>query len=454
VSMISGQNLLEMILGGGKVYCRTSSRYVHFCRPYFDNRPTLSQTETYISGTEPFNPSLHGTSGPISAVGVKTSHPDRQYPLRSKISALFESGGYALNPDGNSGSVKGFCEPTENWKKGVRQPASVAYEVAQCTNVTILTSTIVYRVLFDTSNTRTIGIQTSKGSFYASKETILCAGAYRSPHLLLLSGIGPASTLATHGIPLVLDLPGVGKNLHDHPAVPLYWKLIEQGNAIDVKPDAKLSAPQFRVGLPFDWMAFAHDPAVPITAKSEGADEVTVRHLSHPDRCHTEIFFAYVPAGPGAKKFKPDGKTITSWVMALTPTSRGSVTIASSDPTAHPVIDPNYYATEADRAALRNGVRKVLALTSNLIGGSLFETELTDHAGDTDAAIDARVKEYGNGLFHPGGTCAMGKVVDGSCRVVGMDGLRVVDASIIPLPLGAHYQATVYALGEKVADSI
>lgn len=454
MSMISGQNLLEMILGGGKVYCRTSSRYVHFCRPYFDNRPTLSQTETYISGTEPFNPSLHGTSGPISAVGVKTSHPDRQYPLRSKISALFESGGYALNPDGNSGSVKGFCEPTENWKKGVRQPASVAYEVAQCTNVTILTSTIVYRVLFDTSNTRTIGIQTSKGSFYASKETILCAGAYRSPHLLLLSGIGPASTLATHGIPLVLDLPGVGKNLHDHPAVPLYWKLKEQGNAIDVKPDAKLSAPQFRVGLPFDWMAFAHDPAVPITAKSEGADEVTVRHLSHPDRCHTEIFFAYVPAGPGAKKFKPDGKTITSWVMALTPTSRGSVTIASSDPTAHPVIDPNYYATEADRAALRNGVRKVLALTSNLIGGSLFETELTDHAGDTDAAIDARVKEYGNGLFHPGGTCAMGKVVDGSCRVVGMDGLRVVDASIIPLPLGAHYQATVYTLAEKVADGI
>jgi choline dehydrogenase-like flavoprotein len=449
VSMISGQNLLEMILGGGKVYCRTSSRYVHLCYPYFDNPLTLSQTETYISGAEPFNSSLHGMSGPISVTHVKTSHLDRQYPLRSEISALFESGGYTLNPDGNSGSLKGYCELTENWKKGVRQPASVAYEVAKCTNVTILTSTLVYKVLFDASNTRAIGIQTSEGAFYASKETILCAGAYCSPHLLLLSGIGPASTLATHGIPLVLDLPDVGKNLHDHPAVPLYWKLKEQGNAMDVNPDAKLSAPQFRMGLPVDWI-----PAVPITAKSEGADEVTVRHLSHPERCHTEIFFAYVPAGPGAKKFKPDGKTITSWVMAMTPTSRGSVTLASSDPTVHPVIDPNYCATEADRTALRNGMRKVLALTSNLIGQSLFETELTDHVGDTDTAIDARLKEYGNGLFHPAGTCAMGKVVDGGCQVVGIDGLRVVDASVIPLPLGAHYQAAVYALAEKVADSI
>jgi len=238
-------------------------------------------------------------------------------------------------------------------------------------------------------------------------------------------------------------------------AVPLYWKLKEQGNAMDANPGARLSAPQFYFGLPCDWIAFEHIPAVPTTAKSEGADEVSVRHLSHPERCHAEIFFAYVPAGPGSMKYKQDGQTITSMVLAMTPTSRGSVTIASADPTAIPVIDPNYYATEADRVAIRTGVKKVLkSALSTSIGHFIFEAELTDHVGDTDDAIDARVQEYGGGFYHPGGTCAMGKVVDGACRVVGMNGLRVVDASIIPLPLGAHYQATVYALAEKAADSI
>jgi len=223
------------------------------------------------------------------------------------------------------------------------------------------------------------------------------------------------------------------------------------------KPDAKLalSAPQFSIGLPCDWLAFAHDPAVPATAQLEGADAVSVRHLSHPERCHTEIFFNYVPAGKGARKYKPDGRTITSMIVSLTPTSRGSVTLSSASPTAHPVIDPNYYATEADRVAIRTGVRNVLAsMLSTPLGQSIVEAELTEHVGDTDGAIDARVEEHGAGFYHPAGTCAMGKVVDGACRVVGVGGLRVVDASIMPLPLGAHYQATVYALAEKAADGI
>jgi len=168
-----------------------------------------------------------------------------------------------------------------------------------------------------------------------------------------------------------------------------------------------------------------------------------------------KFFFAYAPAGPGSMKYKQDGQTITSTIIALTPTSRGSVTIASADPTATPIIDPDYYATEADRVAIRTGVKKVLtSALSTSVGRSIFEGELTGHVGDTDDVIDARVQEYGSGFYHPGGTCAMGTVVDGACRVVGMNGLRVVDASIIPLPLGAHYQATVYALAEKAADSI
>ena len=368
---------------------------------------------------------------------------------------MLETAGYARNSDGNSGSVKGYSELTENWKNGVRQPASVAYAIAECDNVTILTSTLVHKVIFDASNTRAIGVDTSKGTFYASKEIVLCAGAYRSPQLLLLSGVGPASSLAAHDIPLVRDLPAVGQNLHDHFSLPLYWELKERGSAMDAAPDAKLSAPQFYLGLPADWMAYEHETPVLSAAQREGADDVSLRHLSHPQRCHTEIFFAYVPAGPGARKYQPDGKTMTSMILSMTPTSRGSVTLASADPTANPAIDPNCYATEADRVAIRTAVRKVLASTlSTPLGQSIVQAELTEHAGDTDAAIDARVGEYGNTFYHPAGTCAMGSVVDGACRVVGLNGLRIVDASVIPLPLGAHYQATVYALAEKAADGM
>ena len=111
--------------------------------------------------------------------------------------------------------------------------------------------------------------------------------------------------------------------------------------------------------------------------------------------------------------------------------------LASVDPTADPVIDLNFYATEADRVAIHTGVRTVLtSMFSTSVGQSLVEAELTEHVGDTDEAIDARVKECGRGSYHPSGTCAMGKVADG---VIGVNRLRVVDTSIIPLPIGAHY---------------
>jgi choline dehydrogenase-like flavoprotein len=142
-------------------------------------------------------------------------------------------------------------------------------------------------------------------------------------------------------------------------------------------------------------------------------------------------------------------------VICMTPTSRGSVSIASADPAANPVIHPNYYATEADRVAIRNSVRKILtSMLDTDEGRAVVEAELTDHPGSSDAAIDTRAIEFAMSSLHPGGTCAMGKVVDGQCKVRGLNNLRVVDASIIPLPLGAHYQATVYALAEKAADLI
>ncbi|KAF8512206.1 hypothetical protein JB92DRAFT_2930079 [Gautieria morchelliformis] len=411
---------------------------------------TSFQSESYIPGPYPYEPSLHGTSGHISAARITTSRPQRKYPLRESIASLLRGAGFQSNPDGNSGSVEGFSERCENWKDGKRQPASIAYGVAGCSNVTVLTSTLVYKVLF--KNTTAVGVDTAAGTFLASKEVILSAGAYRSPQLLMLSGVGPASTLSRHGILIVLHAPDVGAHLHDHLAVPLYWKLKVPDTAMG---GAALSGPVFKFGLPSDWLAFWHDPAVPAAAEAEGADARTVAHLKHPTCCHAEMFTSYTATGSGARKYKSNGATATTTVVNMTPTSRGSVSIASADPEDMPVIDPNYYATEADRVALRNAVRKMLVSMLNTEQGhALVEAELTEHRGSSDAAIDARVVEWGATLYHPAGSCAMGKVVDGQCRVIGLERLMVVDASIIPLPLGGHYQATVYALAEKVADPI
>ena len=177
------------------------------------------------------------------------------------------------------------------------------------------------------------------------KETVLCAGAYLSPQLLL-SGVDLGS-------PRYSARPRSPCPRADSARSFLYWELKERGSAMDADPDAKLSAPQFYLGLPADWMENEHETSVLSAAQQDGADDVSRRHLSHPERCHTEIFFAYVPAGPGARKYKPDGKTMTSMILSISPTSRGSVTLASADPSANPIIDPNCYATEADHVAIR-----------------------------------------------------------------------------------------------------
>ena len=133
---ICGQSLLGMNLGDGKGYSHISSKYVHPPPSFLVNPVTPLQTETFIPGAQPSNPSLHGTSGPISAIDVTTSHPSRQYPLRYQTSIMLENTSYTLNLNGNPGSVKGYCELTKNW---INHPASVTYEVARCKNVTILT---------------------------------------------------------------------------------------------------------------------------------------------------------------------------------------------------------------------------------------------------------------------------------------------------------------------------
>jgi choline dehydrogenase-like flavoprotein len=175
------------------------------------------------------------------------------------------------------------------------------------------------------------------------------------------------------------------------------------------------------------------------------------------------MLLLYIAVGAEAQglQIPIDGSSIMTFFMGCLPTSRGSVTLASSDPATNPIINPNYYATEADRHVMREGFRMQTDLMFNSAEGKeLVESEYIPPGlpasvqVEADATIDARIKLGAGTTYHPAGTAAMGRVVDGSLRVHGVKNLRVADASIIPKPLAAHYQVPVYAIAEQAVDII
>ena len=204
-------------------------------------------------------------------------------------------------------------------------------------------------------------------------------------------------------------------------------------------------------------------PTIGLKAALE-KDEGTVSDdhpLLHPPRSHFETFVVYAGANGGDPVIPMDGSHIATRVVGLLPSSRGTVSLASSNAADDPVIDPNYYATEMDRHVIRSGLRELAKMLLETEEGRAFvEYETTPAGFDpiiakmSDEEIDRRVAKVGDTLYHPAGTAAMGKVVDADLKVYGVEGLRVVDASVIPMPIAAHYQACVYALAEQAADII
>ncbi|KAL6713317.1 hypothetical protein ACLMJK_008782 [Lecanora helva] len=407
------------------------------------------------------DPENRGSTGPIRVTSVPDSDPKRVYGLREPIKAAWEDLGLTYNAYGDCGSLAGICEFRENWRNGERQPSHLAYRLD---SKDVITNALVHKVSFSEDGDglpRASGVLLADGRcFRARKEIILSAGAIKTPQILMLSGIGPDDVLKEHHIPVLYNNQEVGKNYFDHFALFQTWKLRNSEKGLSMGAP-QWTEPALFKGMPCDWAVNEGTPqellrpALQADAKN---GKVFDPSLSQPTRCHTETLVIYSPMGAPVPI---DGSWVGTSVMLLVPTSRGIVTLKSSSPNDSPEIDPNFYSTEFDRTALIYGARRLLkAMLATPAGKTYIEfegappgmTPLTEYSSDD--AIDERIKMTGKSHAHSAGTSAMGKVVDTQLRVKGVKGLRVADASVLPVAIGGHPQATLYGVAEKAAEMI
>src|SRR5690606_8959774 len=321
-------------------------------------------------------------------------------------------------------------------------------------NLEVRSGAQVTRVLIE--NGRAIGVeyirQGQVEQMRARKEVILSGGAYNSPQLLMLSGIGPAEHLREHGVAVKVDSPNVGQHLSEHPIVYMTFAAREQSTFLNA--------------LRFDRAALSVAQWA-IAGKGAFASQITSGILmlrTRPELERPDIQLVFLPVRLDAKLWFPlAGKrqehVFSVMVMQLHPESRGTVQLVSSDPFAKPRIDLNLLSTSNDFADIRGGIAATRSIFSAEPLASMVREELAPGtAVQSDADQDEFIRNNLKITQHPAGTCRMGNdplsVVDSNLKVRGIEGLRVVDASIMPTVPGANINAAVIMVAEKASDLI
>jgi choline dehydrogenase-like flavoprotein len=393
---------------------------------------------------------LHGTGGPLNVADLRSPNPYARAFVEAGVQA-----GLPENADFNGPSQEGVGWYQVTHRNGERCSAAKGYLAPALgrSNLTVITGAHATRVLLDGRRATGVEYRRADGSTsraLARREVLLSSGAFGSPQLLMLSGIGPAAHLREHGIAVVHDLPGVGEALHDHPDVVLVFDL---PGATELFGLSWAGLPRLLRGVG-EWRRARTGPLTTNFAEA-GAFLRTRPGEPEPD---VQLHFVIGKLVDHGRK-TVFGHGYSCHVCLLRPKSRGRVRLASADPMAAPAIDPAFLAERDDVDAMVRGVKAMRHLLSQPALARFGGRELASSAGvRTDAQIEAFLRERADTIYHPVGSCRMGPaptdVVDASLRVKGVEALRVVDASIMPRIVGGNTNAPTVMIAEKAIDLI
>lgn len=412
---------------------------------YNDVLPYFKKSQHHTEGANEF----HVTGGELFV-----SRPRSPGSLNNVFIKAGLECGLPYNEDFNGSSQEGVGYYELTQQEGRRSSTAHAFldEVRQRKNLTIFTHAFVQKVEVDGSRASgvSVKIKGKQQSIRANKEVILSAGAFQSPQLLLLSGIGAREKIEPHGIKHVCDLPGVGENLQDH----LDYSLIYQSDSKDVFGFNFRSA----FNLLRDSFKYWRKRRGVLTSNF---NEAGAFYSADPSESSPGVQLHFAPTivdGHGSRRYYRGG--YTCHVCILRPKSRGDVQLMDSNPDSPPRIDPGFLQDERDLYSLLRGVRKAQQIMHSPAFNGIRGKALYASGSNDDDELIADIRSRADSIYHPVGTCKMGpdtdplSVVDSSLRVKGVHGLRVIDASIMPSLISGNTNAPSIMIAEKGADLV
>ncbi len=393
---------------------------------YSEVLPYFKRSESYDNGDDAYR----GRQGGLKVI-------DMEYQSEAAAAFIEAARGLGISTvdrdfNGDQQEDNSFLYQSTRLDKNRRCSTATAFldPIKTDHRLKIVTNAQVTRVLIEDG--RAVGVEYVSGAqtltMRVKREVILTAGAFLSPHILMLSGIGPAEHLKSHGIAVVSDVSGVGKNLQDHLLLSVTYRA-------------------------------SHDMAPPQLLSEAGLFTYTGtydRKTTSPD-----LQFFFGPIQFADPQYLDGGPGFTLVPIIAQPRSRGTVTLASANPLQKPIIDPQYLTDSRDVGVFVKGVALARQLAAHSAFDSLRQQELAPGVGiDSDTAVEAYVRASASTVWHPVGTCRMGAdndpaaVVDPQLRVRGVKGLRVADASIMPVITSGNTNAATIMIGDKAADLI
>jgi choline dehydrogenase len=414
---------------------------------YADVLPYFRRSEGNWRGASAY----HGGDGPLT---VARHVPDRV--IFPRMIAAAEELGFKQLDDFHGADAEGFSVPDFTVHRGERASTSVRFlrPALRRPNLSVITNALVHRVLLDGARAR--GVEYRVGgvvrTIECDREVVLAAGAFGSPQILLLSGIGPAAGIEPHAIRVVHELPGVGANLQEHQSIAMMYKA--RG---PITFEARLRADRLAMDV-LRWMLFRNGPIAGLPVSAQGFVRTS------PDLDRPDLQLLISPVSMMARPWFPGWRSGSGHVFSvagvlLHPASRGRVSLRSADPAAAPRILLNLLQAPEDRAAFTRIMRFVRRFFATAAAREVVQNELIPgEALRSDTELEAFARANVRTAMHPTSSCAMGvgddAVVDARLRVRGIDGLRIADASVMPTIIGGNTNAPVIMIAEKAVHLI